>query len=83
MSTVSQRLFTAEEFCNFPDPPDEEKLREYFAIGVRLVWVVAPEDRTIALYRNPDEGRLLHENAVLSGEDVLPGYSCRVREFFP
>ena len=59
-----------------------EKLREYFANNVRMVWVVDPDDRTLTVYRSADEGRLLHESAMLSGEDVLPGFSCRVGEFF-
>lgn len=60
-----------------------EKLIEYFARGVRAVWVVAPEDRTVTVYRSPEEGRLLHENAILTGDDVLPGFSCRVADLMP
>jgi Uma2 family endonuclease len=59
-----------------------EKMAEYFQSGVRMVWIVDPEDRTVAVYRSMDEGRVLHENATLSGEDVLPGFSCGVAEFF-
>lgn len=59
------------------------KLREYFARGVRLVSVIAPEDRTLTIYRTADEGRLLHESATVTGEDVLPGFSCRVGELLP
>ncbi len=59
------------------------KLVEYFAKGVRLVWVIAPEDRTLTIYRMPDEGRLLHESATVTGEDVLPGFSCRVSDLLP
>jgi Uma2 family endonuclease len=59
------------------------KLREYFARGVRMVWVIAPEDRTLTIYRTLDEGRLLHEPATLTGEDVLPGFSCRVSDLLP
>jgi Uma2 family endonuclease len=59
------------------------KLREYFAKGVRLVWVIAPEDRTLTIYRTPDEGRLLHESATVTGEDVLPGFTCRVSDLLP
>lgn len=59
-----------------------EKLREYFALGVNMVWIVDPEDRTVTVYRSADEGRLLHENATLSGEEILPGFSCRVAELF-
>ena len=59
------------------------KLTEYFAKGVRLVWVIAPEDRTLTIYRMPDEGRLLHETATVTGEDVLPGFECRVSDLLP
>jgi len=59
------------------------KLAEYFARGVRLVWVIAPEDRTLTIYRTPDEGRVLHESATVTGEDVLPGFSCRVSDLLP
>lgn len=58
-------------------------LAEYFAKGVRLVWVLAPEDRTLTIYRTPDEGRLLHETAMVTGEDVLPGFECRVSDLLP
>lgn len=59
------------------------KLKEYFARGVLLVWVVDPFNRTVTAYRDADEGRLLHEDSMLSGEDVVPGFSCAIRELFP
>jgi Uma2 family endonuclease len=59
------------------------KLKEYCASGVRLVWVIAPEDRTLTIYRIPDEGRVLHESALVSGEDVLPEFACRVSDLLP
>lgn len=58
------------------------KLREYFAWGVRLVWLVDPSTRTVLLYRSPTDSRLLTERDDLSGEDVIPGFSCRVAELF-
>jgi Uma2 family endonuclease len=60
-----------------------DKLVEYFAKGVRLVWVIAPEDRTLAIYHMPDEAVLLAETATLTGEDVLPGFACRVSDLLP
>jgi Uma2 family endonuclease len=59
------------------------KLKEYFAKGVRLVWVIAPEDRTLTIYRTHDEGRVLHETAKATGEEVLPGFTCLVSELLP
>jgi Uma2 family endonuclease len=59
-----------------------DKLREYFTRGVRMVWIVDPEDQTVTVYRSPDEGRLLHESTTLTGEDVIPAFSCPVAAFF-
>ncbi len=61
----------------------DEKVEEYLAVGVPLVWVVNPQTRTVIVHR-PD-GRLtkLREADELSGEDVLPGFRCAVRDFLP
>jgi Uma2 family endonuclease len=59
-----------------------KKVREYFTMGVRLVWVVEPLTRTVTIYRQPGEGRVLWEDGTIDGEDVLPGFRCRVAEFF-
>jgi Uma2 family endonuclease len=59
-----------------------DKLQEYFERGVRMVWIVDPEDRTVRVYRSLDEGRIFHENATLDGEDVLPGFRVKVAELF-
>jgi Uma2 family endonuclease len=58
------------------------KIREYFTRGVRMVWIVDPDERTVTVYRRPGEGRVLWEDATITGEEVLPGFSCRVAEFF-
>lgn len=72
------------EILSPSNTPNEmrEKVREYIHRGVRLVWVVDPEEHTVTVYRQPGEGRLLWDDATLSGEDVLPGFQCRVAEFF-
>ncbi len=50
--------------------------------GVRMVWAVDPDTRTVDVYRS-DEGVLtLGESDLLSGMDVLPGFSCVVRAVF-
>jgi Uma2 family endonuclease len=58
------------------------KVREFFSRGVRLIWVVDPDERTVTIYRKPGDGQVLWEDATLSGGDVLPGFSCAVSEFF-
>ena len=59
------------------------KVQEYLKAGVRLVWVFVPEDRSVAVFRSGKDSSILYNGDVLSGEDVLPGFSCPVAEVFP
>jgi Uma2 family endonuclease len=58
------------------------KRREYFAAGVRLVWYVDPEMRTVEVYTTPDECTTLHAAHTLEGDTVLPGFALPLRELF-
>ena len=58
------------------------KVTEYLHRGVRLVWVIDAEARSVTIFRAPNEGRFLLEPATLTGEDVLPGFSCPVADLF-
>jgi Uma2 family endonuclease len=59
-----------------------EKIEEYFATGAKLVWVIDPEERSVTVYREPVEGRVLKSYEVLDGGEVLPNFSCKVAELF-
>jgi Uma2 family endonuclease len=59
-----------------------KKAAEYLNCGVRMVWIADPEDQTVTIYRQPGEGRVLSDDAEITGEDVLPGFRCRIGEFF-
>jgi Uma2 family endonuclease len=59
-----------------------QKLREYFAIGVRLVWVADPQARNVYAYRALTDVREFTENDDLPGDDVLPGFSVKVAQLF-
>lgn len=59
------------------------KIREYLDAGVRMVWVIDPQQRIVDTYRPIHSVKRLGENDVLDGEDVVPGFKCRVAEFFP
>lgn len=60
----------------------QEKVRHYMTHGVRMVWLVDPELRIVTVYRSKELGRTLEEGETISGEDVLPGFSCRVSDLF-
>jgi Uma2 family endonuclease len=58
------------------------KAHEWLEAGVSLVWVVNPRTQTVSVYRPNTSGVILHEGDTLSGEEVIPGFSCQVRQFF-
>lgn len=59
-----------------------EKLQDYFNSGARLVWYVDPKRREARVFTSPADSRLLTENDVLDGGDVLPGFTLNLRELF-
>ena len=61
----------------------EQKVEEYLRVGVRLVWIVVPETRTVRVHRSDGTVSLLHERDVIKGEAVLEGFTCPVADFFP
>jgi len=60
----------------------EEKVNDYLRAGVRLVWVINPSIRTIHVYRGFANVTVLTIGDVLSGEDVLPGFSAPAARIF-
>ncbi len=57
-----------------------DKLAQYFGAGTRLAWVIDPKKRTAKVYRPGGNVRVLHEQDELEGEDVVPGFRCRLAE---
>lgn len=60
----------------------DEKTEEWLTAGVRAVWVVNPKRRTVTIYRPQAKAITLAENEELDGQDVVPGFRCRVAEMF-
>lgn len=62
----------------------ENKVDEYLQAGVKMVWLVNPELRTIRIFReNIFNMKQVGPADELTGDDVLPGFSCPVAELFP
>ncbi len=59
-----------------------DKALMWLSHGVRLVWVVHPDTRTIDVHRAEGAAATLGEDATLDGGDVLPGFSCAVAAAF-
>jgi Uma2 family endonuclease len=60
----------------------QRKLKEYFLAGVRLVWFVDPDRRTVEVFSAPDATTVFTEGQTLDGGDVLPGLRLPVRDVF-
>lgn len=59
-----------------------EKVDDWLRAGVRVVWVVDPVQQTVRVYRPDQPVRVLRAEDTLSGEEVLPGFECKVSEIF-
>jgi Uma2 family endonuclease len=52
----------------------QQKMVAYQRCGVRLGWLINPQDRQVEIYRLHREVEILESPTFLSGEDVLPGF---------
>ena len=62
--------------------PLQDKMQEYMDNGVRLGWLINPQDRTVAIYRGAREIEVQRSPKSLSGEDVLSGFVLILDEVF-
>ena len=54
-----------------------EKIRDFLAAGVPLLWVVYPESPLVHVFRKDGNGSWLKPGDVLDGEDVCPASAPR------
>ncbi len=59
-----------------------EKALMWLDFGVHLLWVAHPETRTVDVYGIGSSVLTLTEDDTLDGGEVLPGFSCPVRDIF-
>lgn len=60
----------------------EEKVADWLAHGTRLVIVVNPRRRSVAVHRSPSEVRHLTLDDAIDGEEIVPGWRLPLRELF-
>ncbi|MFO5528691.1 MAG: Uma2 family endonuclease [Cuspidothrix sp.] len=56
----------------------QEKMQEYIANGLCLGWLIDPQDKEVEIYRIGKPVEIVQLPAVLSGEDVLPGFELQI-----
>ena len=52
----------------------QQKMQEYIDNGVRLGWLIDPQNQRVEIYRPGQDVEVLQSPTSLSGEDVLPGF---------
>ena len=81
----------------WPGPPDlaieirspgdrqamiRDKVRDYLARGVVLVWIVDPKGKTVTVHREESRPVTLGVDDEIDASEVVPGFTCAVRQFF-
>ncbi len=94
---VATAQLTGDKTKGFAIPPDlaievvspsdvqahiVEKVFAYLGAGTRLVWVIEPVSKTVTVYRSETDIEMLTREDTLTGEDVVPGFSCPVVHLF-
>jgi Uma2 family endonuclease len=74
----------AVEVLSQSNTPSEMSVKrdDYFTPGVRLVWEVDPERRTVIVYTSPTQSTTLAVGDTLDGGAVLPGFMLPLAELF-
>jgi Uma2 family endonuclease len=60
----------------------EEKLDDYRDVGVPLIWLIYPRSRRVRVLRPEGPPTELGPDDELTGEEILPGFRCRVADLF-
>jgi Uma2 family endonuclease len=76
-------LMIAEVLSPHDTVEDEtERVEEYLECGVKVVWVVNPQFKTVTIHRSGVNPIANDARDTLDGNPELPGFSCAVAEFF-
>ena len=98
VSFVAKERIPADIKGFFPVPPDlaveiispndlysevDEKVEEYQNAGVRLIWVINPRRKQVAIYRGANPlPQTIDQTGTLDGEDVVQGFVLSVATLF-
>jgi Uma2 family endonuclease len=60
----------------------DEKVEEWLKAGSSAVWVVNPKQRAVAVYRSLKSAERFMDQDDVDGQDIVPGFRCRVADIF-
>jgi Uma2 family endonuclease len=58
--------------------PLQQKMQEYLESGLRLGWLINPQDKQVEIYRPDQPVEILTLPVQLMGGDVLPGFTLKI-----
>ena len=97
LAFVSTPRLSEDKDKGYPIPPDlaievvspidiqyqvVRKVLAYLDAGTRCVWVVEPVSKTVTVYNSETDIKILTRDDTLTGDDVVPGFSCPVELLF-
>jgi Uma2 family endonuclease len=59
-----------------------DKINDYFASGVKVVWYIYPETETIYVYTSPKNINVCNGDDIVSASPVVPDYTFAAKEIF-
>lgn len=60
----------------------DARLKDFFASGTRIAWVIDPERESVEVCRSPVRRKLIGSGGLLEGEDLLPGFQLPIADLF-
>ena len=60
----------------------DARLKDFFASGTRIAWVIDPERQRVEVCHSPIRRQLIGSGGVLEGEDLLPGFQFLIADLF-
>jgi Uma2 family endonuclease len=84
---AGQALYAPDLAAEVISPKDlaeeiADKVNDYLAAGVQLVWILDPTAKKVQVYRPDGRGVILSIHDELDGEDVVPGFRCKLAQLF-
>jgi Uma2 family endonuclease len=58
------------------------KIYDWLRTGCARVWIVDPQNKSVTVYRNPNQATVFALEETLTDDDLLPGFALPVAEIF-
>ena len=58
----------------------QNKMKEYMSCGVRLGWLINPDEKQVEIYRQGLDKETLSNPQTLSGENIMPSLTVDLSE---